>query len=54
MQNAKLVAWGLIVSFAVVTLATMGVLAEAFLSLGGLGMWVFGVWAIVLLFKNAK
>jgi hypothetical protein len=55
MKQAKIIAYGLMASLGAALLVSMEVTPEdPWLSLAGIGMWVFGVWAIIVLFKNAK
>ena len=60
MKHAKIVAWGLTATFITMalTMVFMEVLApelsDALFLLVGCGMWIFGIWAIVILFKNKK
>lgn len=52
-KNNKIIAWGLIVSF---TLCVFGYAAgsdSSLTSIGGIGLWVFGIWSVVHLFKTA-
>lgn len=55
MKHANTVAWGLILSIGIAVLGGMGafVVSETFLTVVGLGMIVFGIWAAVILLKNA-
>lgn len=53
MKNAKLVAWGMIISLSIAFLTML----EAFdattgYGIAGIGMWVFGIWASIILLKN--
>jgi len=54
MKNAKLVAWGLILSIGLSFVTAIFELDEDFYTLAGLGIMVFGVWSSIILFKNAK
>lgn len=53
MKNATLVAWGLIVSVVISILTGMELLVEQWFTIAGLGMFTFGIWAAVILLKNA-
>ena len=52
MEPKKLVAWGLIISLAVALLTAFGLFYEEAYTVAGIGLWVFGIWAAVILFKN--
>ena len=56
MKNAKLVAWGLILSVALAVLTGIGepVEEDFFYMISGLGFFVFGIWASVILLKNSN
>ena len=51
MKNAKPIAWGLIASMAVAILNGMSAEAEGIYQLAGLGFFVFGVWAVIVLLR---
>lgn len=50
MKNKTIASW-LIASFAVLTLGALAGDDEFLYAVGGVMMWVFGVWAIVKLYK---
>lgn len=53
MKNAKVVAWGINLSLGLSLATSLLGLHEDFYILAGLGFFVFGIWASVVLFKNA-
>jgi hypothetical protein len=53
MKNAKLVAWGILISIGLSVVTGVADLSEDFYTFAGLGFFVFGTWASVLLIKNA-
>jgi len=53
MENAKLVAWGIVLSLGLTILTGLEFFGEDAYTLAGLGFFFFGVWASVILFNNA-
>jgi hypothetical protein len=53
MKNNKLVAWGIIGSLGLALLAALGDSSDTIYTIAGIGLWVFVIWAIVILFKDA-
>lgn len=52
MNNNKVAAWGLIVSLSIAVLTGMGMFNEEAYPVAGLGMFIFGIWAAVILLKK--
>lgn len=52
MKNAKLVAWGIIISLGLAVLTAILELSDSVYTISGLGFFVFGIWASVILLKN--
>jgi len=54
MKNAKLVAWGIVISLVIALLTALELIGEGGYTLAGFGYVFFGIWAAVILFKNAS
>lgn len=52
MENKNLVAWGIIISLGLAVLTGAEIFAEEMYSIAGIGMFVFGIWAAVILLKK--
>ena len=52
MKNAKIIAWGLIISISIAILNGASLDADEIYTLSGLGMIGFGIWASIILLKN--
>lgn len=52
MKNKNLVAYGMIISLSIAVLTGMEAFGEGAYTIAGLGMFVFGIWASVILLKK--